>query len=64
MSLFRCPLCAAPLVREAGACRCPGGHSFDIAKEGYVHLLPSRATTGIWYWPGGSSYPKGIINPC
>lgn len=40
MSLFRCPLCAAPLVREAGACRCPGGHSFDIAKEGYVHLLP------------------------
>ena len=40
MSLFRCPLCAAPLTREAGACRCPAGHSFDLAKEGYVHLLP------------------------
>lgn len=40
MSLFRCPLCAAPLKREAGAYRCPGGHSFDVAKEGYVHLLP------------------------
>nr|WP_325188535.1 hypothetical protein [uncultured Oscillibacter sp.] len=40
MSLFRCPLCAAPLERTAGAYRCPGGHSFDIAKEGYVHLLP------------------------
>lgn len=40
MSLFCCPLCAAPLEREAGACRCPGGHSFDIAREGYVHLLP------------------------
>lgn len=40
MSLFRCPLCAAPLAREGGACRCPGGHSFDVAKEGYVHLLP------------------------
>ena len=40
MSLFRCPLCAAPLEREAGAYRCPGGHSFDIAREGYVHLLP------------------------
>ena len=40
MSLFRCPLCAAPLTREAGAYRCPAGHSFDLAKEGYVHLLP------------------------
>lgn len=40
MSLFCCPLCAAPLERAAGAYRCPGGHSFDIAKEGYVHLLP------------------------
>nr|WP_326213854.1 methyltransferase domain-containing protein [uncultured Oscillibacter sp.] len=40
MSLFCCPLCAAPLERAAGAYRCPGGHSFDIAREGYVHLLP------------------------
>lgn len=40
MSLFRCPLCAAPLKRDAGACRCPKGHSFDVAREGYVHLLP------------------------
>lgn len=40
MSLFRCPLCAAPLTREAGVYRCPGGHSFDAAREGYVHLLP------------------------
>lgn len=42
MSLFRCPLCAAPLEREAGAYRCPAGHSFDTAREGYVHLLPSN----------------------
>ena len=40
MSLFCCPLCAAPLEREAGVCRCPKGHSFDLAREGYVHLLP------------------------
>ena len=40
MSLFRCPLCAAPLERGEHAYRCPGGHSFDRAKEGYVHLLP------------------------
>ena len=40
MSLFRCPLCAAPLERTEGAFRCPAGHSFDVAREGYVHLLP------------------------
>ena len=42
MSLFRCPLCAAPLEREKGAYRCPQGHSFDTAREGYVHLLPAN----------------------
>lgn len=40
MSLFRCPLCQAPLERLETAYRCPGGHSFDMAREGYVHLLP------------------------
>ena len=40
MSLFRCPLCAAPLQREDRAYRCGAGHSFDIAAEGHTHLLP------------------------
>ena len=40
MSLFRCPICRAPLSRETAVYRCPAGHSFDIAREGYVHLLP------------------------
>ena len=39
-SLFRCPLCAEPLRREEHTCRCPAGHSFDIAREGYTYLLP------------------------
>ena len=40
MSLFCCPLCGAALSRNGGAYVCPGRHSFDVAKEGYVHLLP------------------------
>ena len=36
-SLFRCPVCGAPLDR---AYRCPAGHSYDIAREGYTYLLP------------------------
>ena len=39
-SLFRCPLCTQPLVRQERTYRCPGGHSFDIAREGYTYLLP------------------------
>ena len=35
-----CPLCAAPLTRQENRFVCPAGHSFDIARQGYVHLLP------------------------
>ncbi|MBQ9331158.1 MAG: methyltransferase domain-containing protein [Oscillibacter sp.] len=40
MSLFRCPVCGGALCREEAAYRCPAGHSFDIAREGYTYLLP------------------------
>ncbi len=45
-TLCRCPLCAAPFVTgavidERGPWRCPAGHSFDVAREGSVHLLPA-----------------------
>jgi 23S rRNA (guanine745-N1)-methyltransferase len=35
-----CPLDGQPLSRQGTAWQCPGGHSFDIARQGYVHLLP------------------------
>jgi 23S rRNA (guanine745-N1)-methyltransferase len=35
-----CPLDGAPLCCTGATWRCPGGHSFDIASEGYAHLLP------------------------
>lgn len=40
MSLFCCPVCGGPLERGERACACPAGHSYDIAKEGYIYLLP------------------------
>lgn len=40
MSLFRCPICSQPLEREEKAYRCPNRHCYDIAREGYVNLLP------------------------
>ena len=39
MSGFRCPVCGALLAMTARAYACPGGHSFDRAKSGYVNLL-------------------------
>ena len=42
MSLFVCPICGAPLERGEHAYRCPAGHSYDIAREGYTHLLPAN----------------------
>ena len=40
ISLFSCPNCGQPLTRDDRTYRCAAGHSFDIAREGYVHLLP------------------------
>ena len=37
-----CPVCHLPLARKDGAFQCPGGHSFDRAKEGYLNLLLSH----------------------
>ena len=35
-----CPLCATILNKEEKCYRCQNRHSFDIARQGYVNLLP------------------------
>lgn len=35
-----CPICAQPLSREDRRWVCPNSHSFDVARQGYVNLLP------------------------
>ena len=39
MDLYSCPVCGGSLAWGEHACRCPEGHSFDIAAQGYVNLL-------------------------
>ena len=41
MSILQCPVCGADLLCSDKLERCENGHSFDIAKEGYVNLLRS-----------------------
>ncbi len=40
-----CPHCGAPLAAGDGFFACPIGHTFDIARQGYVALLGARART-------------------
>ena len=39
---LRCPICEQPLRRDERALRCPSGHSFDMAKQGYADLSAGR----------------------
>ena len=45
VELLRCPVCEDGLEQGDGVLRCPAGHSFDIARQGYVNLVPGRADT-------------------
>jgi 23S rRNA (guanine745-N1)-methyltransferase len=40
VDLLRCPVCAGALEEGERALRCQEGHSFDIARQGYVNLVP------------------------
>jgi 23S rRNA (guanine745-N1)-methyltransferase len=46
LALLACPHCAGPLSRPGGSVTCPNGHAFDVARSGYLSLLPGDAQTG------------------
>ncbi|WP_411655205.1 putative RNA methyltransferase [Anaeromassilibacillus sp. SJQ-1] len=58
--MFICPVCGDLLQRGERTYSCPKGHSYDLAKEGYVYLLaPNKeafaktlGTTNRWFLPG------------
>ena len=39
---LRCPVCGGALALFGRTLRCARGHCFDLAREGYVNLLPIR----------------------
>lgn len=39
LGLLRCPHCRQGLTRRESTLCCPAGHSFDIARQGYVNLV-------------------------
>ena len=45
-----CPLCGKALAERDASVGCPNGHSFDVARQGYVNLLPAGRSV-----PGGDT---------
>jgi len=45
---LRCPVCSQPLAPAVGALTCSRGHSYDVAREGYVTLF----ATGVGHAVG------------
>jgi len=43
VACLACPYCGRPLAGAGGSLRCPSRHSFDLARHGYVTLLPAGA---------------------
>jgi 23S rRNA (guanine745-N1)-methyltransferase len=43
---LHCPHCGNGLTRTGGSLRCSAGHSFDIARQGYVSLLQRGVAGG------------------
>lgn len=41
-NLFQCPICGLPLRLHDASYQCDNHHHFDVAKEGYVNLLPAN----------------------
>ncbi|ASU22595.1 23S rRNA (guanine(745)-N(1))-methyltransferase [Vibrio qinghaiensis] len=39
---YLCPLCLQPLLQQQQILKCENNHQFDIAKEGYVNLMPAH----------------------
>jgi 23S rRNA (guanine745-N1)-methyltransferase len=46
LDLLRCPHCGQALALADGAVACARGHSFDVARQGYVSLLRGDARLG------------------
>ena len=42
----RCPVCAGPVRVGAGQVSCGRGHSFNIARQGYVSLVGGQGGPG------------------
>ncbi|GAA1976823.1 putative RNA methyltransferase [Amycolatopsis minnesotensis] len=46
VAALRCPVCGTPFGLLGRVLRCSAGHSFDLARQGYVNLLTAKIPSG------------------
>jgi 23S rRNA (guanine745-N1)-methyltransferase len=46
LAAVRCPVCGGAFTQQDRVLLCPAGHSFDLARQGYVNLLGSGVGDG------------------
>ncbi len=62
LDALACPQCAGALTRADGMLRCDAGHSFDVARQGYVNLLPGRANSSTADTPAMIAARKAFLD--
>ncbi|MGC3954162.1 MAG: methyltransferase domain-containing protein [Propionicimonas sp.] len=65
--LLACPHCGGELGLQPPTARCPRGHSFDLARQGYLNLLsagqPANADTAAMLAARGRVLASGAFDP-
>ena len=61
-SVFRCPVCQESLRCDGDRLICSGGHSFDIAKHGYVNLAAGTKGSAEHYDKASFQKRQQILN--
>jgi hypothetical protein len=63
LSFLRCPVCNAAFRAASRALRCFDGHPYDIARQGYVNLLPGSARASTADTPAMVTARKTFLDP-
>ncbi len=67
VDLLACPRCGAVLTRAEAALRCASGHSYDLARQGYVNLFggpePANADTPQMLAARSRVHATGLFAP-
>ncbi len=60
--VLACPQCGGSLVLHGTVLGCDSGHAFDVARQGYVNLLPGRATASTADTPSMIAARKAFLD--
>lgn len=63
LPLLRCPVCGGGLESAGAVVRCAEGHSFDVARQGYVNLVPGAGDSAAMVEARAAFLGAGHMRP-